>query len=116
MGKAFLVDPTHPDDYRPESAFYGDSCAVDPRRPEFKDNGIFTDAKIELARQHLEDEINKNECGYGGFVGGGSMGGIQEVCVQPWTMGGPARGQTTDGYAMQVTVKLEEKLCLPPTL
>jgi len=76
---------------------------------DFANDGAITDLEISEARELIEKEINQHDCGYGGPLGLGGWGGINEVCVQPWNSGGPEREKTPDGYEMQVTLRLEEE-------
>ncbi|KAB2843206.1 hypothetical protein F9K50_00285 [bacterium] len=110
MGRVTL---TGPDGNVRASAFYGASSGESASDNSIADDGVITDLEISVAREHLEEEINRSECGYGGPVGLGGWGGINEVCVQPHNMGGPARENTPDGYSMPVTVRLREEYSEP---
>jgi hypothetical protein len=77
--------------------------------PEISNDGFLTDLEISVARERLEEVLNGKACGYGGPLGLGGWGGINELCVQPWNMGGPAREKTPDGYSMKVKLALVEE-------
>jgi hypothetical protein len=77
--------------------------------PEIANDGYLTQVEISEARQRLEEVINGRDCGYGGPLGLGGWGGINEVCLQPWNMGGPAREKTPDGYIMKVKLQIVEE-------
>lgn len=77
--------------------------------PEISNDGFLTDLEISLARERLEVVLNGDDCGYGGPLGLGGWGGINELCVQPWNMGGPAREKTPDGYSMKVKLAVVEE-------
>lgn len=83
------------------------------KNPDISNNGIQTDAEIADGRQRLESQINRRRCGYGGLAGNGGWFGGEEVCVQPWRMGGPARENTPDGYSMKVTLRFVEEYQVP---
>ncbi|HKY62793.1 MAG TPA: hypothetical protein VJR29_05170 [bacterium] len=110
MGRIFLSGP---DGQERSSAFFGVSTANHGLSPEIADDGTITELEVSDARERLEEEINRHICGYGGPLGLGGWGGISEVCVQPWNMGGPARENTPDGYSMPITVRLTEDYRVP---
>lgn len=110
MGRVSL---TGPNGASRASAFYGADAGESSSDNSIANDGTITDLEISIAREHLEEEINRNDCGYGGPLGLGGWGGINEVCVQPWNMGGPARENTPDGYSMPVTVHLREEYTAP---
>lgn len=110
MGRIFLSGP---DGRERASAFFGVSTSNHGLSPEIADDGTITDLEVSDARERLEADINAHDCGYGGPLGLGGWGGINEVCVQPWNMGGPAREATPDGYSMPITVRLTEDYRVP---
>lgn len=75
---------------------------------DIANDGYIHDVEISAARESLEKEINAHICGYGGPLGLGGWGGVNEVCVQPWNMGGPSREQTPDGYSMKAKLQVFE--------
>jgi len=111
MGRIFLSGP---DGSERASAYFGASTSEFSGSGEvFSNDGVINDVEVSHARQRLEEAINERICGYGGPLGLGGWGGINEVCVQPWNMGGPTRESTPDGYSMPVTVRLTEEYRVP---
>ncbi|MFO1463627.1 MAG: hypothetical protein U1F66_07590 [bacterium] len=106
MGRISLSGP---DGAQRATAFFGADTPANSGSDAYANDGVITDLEVSDARQRLEAAINENICGYGGPLGLGGWGGISEVCVQPWNMGGPARESTPDGYAMPVSVRLTEE-------
>ena len=113
MGRITLSGP---DGRERAGAFFGVSTSNHGLSSEIADDGVITDVEVSDARERLEAEINAHQCGYGGPLGFGGWGGINEVCVQPWNMGGPARESTPDGYSMPITVTLTEEYRVPVAL
>lgn len=110
MGRIFLSGP---DGRERASAYFGVSTSNHGESSEIADDGAITDLEVSDARERLETAINENICGYGGPLGLGGWNGINEVCVQPWNMGGPAREATPDGYSMPMTLRLTEEYRVP---
>ncbi len=110
MGRVTLMGP---DGNRRAEAYYGPEAGFNSSDGLVSNDGLITEVEISQARERLEEEINSRICGYGGPLGLGGLGGINEVCVQPHNMGGPARESTPDGYSMPVTVHLREEYSEP---
>lgn len=110
MGRVSL---TGPDGVSRGSAYYGPEAGETSSDGLLSNDGSITEVEISRAREALEEELNRHICGYGGPLGLGGLGGINEVCVQPHNMGGPARESTPDGYSMPVTVHLREEYSEP---
>lgn len=110
MGRISL---TGPNGVSRGSAFYGPESGENSSDGVISNDGYITEVEISRAREALEEELNRHICGYGGPLGLGGLGGINEVCVQPHNMGGPARENTPDGYSMPVTVRLREEYSEP---
>jgi hypothetical protein len=104
MGSVSLVGP----DGRVRAETFFGMDAGQSENFEIANDGYLSDLEICDARQRLEDVINGKICGYGGPLGLGGWGGINEVCLQPWNLGGPAREQTPDGYSMKLKLQLVE--------
>ncbi|HKX13483.1 MAG TPA: hypothetical protein VJP40_10045 [bacterium] len=102
-----------PDGRERASVYFGVSTSNHGLSSDIADDGTITDLEVSDARERLEADINSHDCGYGGPLGLGGWGGINEVCVQPWNMGGPAREETPDGYSMPITVRLTEDYRVP---
>ena len=113
MGRITLSGP---DGRERASAYFGVSTSNHGLSPDIADDGTITDLEVSDARERLEADINAHDCGYGGPLGLGGWGGINEVCLQPWNMGGPARDATPDGYSMPITVTLTEESRVPVAL
>jgi hypothetical protein len=112
MGRIFLSGP---DGRERATAYFGADSGEYSHEGSYDvaNDGIITDVEVSHARDRLQEEINRRVCGYGGPAGLGGWGGINEVCVQPWNMGGPARESTPDGYSMPITVRLTETHRIP---
>ena len=76
---------------------------------EIANDGFTTDLEVIDARERLEAVINGHECSSGGPLGLGGWGGINELCLQPYKLGGPAREQTPDGYSMKLKFQMVEE-------
>jgi hypothetical protein len=105
MGYVSLVGP---DGREWEKSIFGADGSLS-LPSEIANDGYITTLEISYAREQLEQIINGNICGYGGPLGLGGWGGINEVCVQPWKLGGPAREQTPDGYSMKLKMRVYEE-------
>ena len=110
MGRITLSGP---DGRERASAYFGADTSDHGISNDIANDGTITDLEVSDARQRLETEINAHICGYGGPLGLGGWGGINEVCVQPWNMGGPARESTPDGYTMPLRLRLTERYPVP---
>jgi len=110
MGRIFLAGP---DGLERASAYFGADTADHGSSDDIANDGSISDLEVSDGRQRLEAAINERICGYGGPLGLGGWNGINEVCAQPWNMGGPARESTPDGYSMPITVRLTENYRVP---
>ena len=110
MGRVYLMGP---DGSRRAGEFFGEDCGQRSVESGVANDGVISDIEVSLARERLENEINSHICGYGGPLGLGGWGGISELCVQPWNMGGPARENTPDGFSMPVTLHFTEDYSVP---
>lgn len=95
------------------NAFFGVDTTEITKSYDYSNDGEISELEISHARQRLEEDINKHICGYGGPLGLGGWGGINEVCIQPWNSGGPARENTPDGYLQKIKVHLTEDYSVP---